>query len=139
MAGLTETASNTALEAILPNGTNLYVGLYAALPTARDGTGGTEAAGSGYARKLHTAWVNVVESGISKRKNNGAITFAALTDALPGVVGWGIWDALTSGNLIAFGPIRDASGNEISKDFANTDEPRFPDQELAVGIHDAGA
>lgn len=137
MAGLTETASNTALEAVLPNGTNVYIGLFTAIPTARDGTGGTEATGSGYARLAHAAWVNVVENDISKRENNGAISLAALTGALSGIVAWGIWDAITVGNLLAFGPTQNAGGVDTTFNYIATDQPRFLDGELKVGINDA--
>ena len=134
MSGLTDYGEQQALIALLPNGTDVYVGFFTVLPTADDGTGGTEATGSGYARKAHQAWLNTAVAPITYRVNNGAIEFTALTADLDDIVGWGIWDAASGGNLIAFGPVLDASGNEITKDFTSGNQPRFVDQELKVGI-----
>ena len=54
---------------------------------------------------------------------------------LVGVNGWGIWDALGGGNLLAFGPILDGGGNPIvDKTFTSGNQPRFIDQELKVGL-----
>lgn len=135
MAGLTDYGEQQALIALLPNGTNVYAGFFTVLPTADDGTGGTEATGSGYARKAHAAWINVAEDPITYRVNNGAIEFATLSADLVDVVGWGVWDALTSGNLIAFGPLLDVSENEITKTFTSGNQPRFVTQELKIGLN----
>jgi len=136
MSGLTESGSNDALEGVLPAATTLYLGFFTVLPTARDGTGGTEATGSGYARIGHGVWVNLLEGGASKRANSGAVTFAALTDDLPGIIGVGLWDAVSAGTLKYFGPTRNASGNVVTFNFLNTDQPRFLDQEFKIGIKD---
>jgi hypothetical protein len=135
MSGLTDYGEQQALIALLPNGTNVYVGFFTVLPTADDGTGGTEATGSGYARKDHQAWLNVAEVPITYRVNNGAVEFAALTADLEDIVGWGIWDAVSGGNMIAFGPLLDVSENEITKTFTSGNQPRFVDQELKVGLN----
>jgi hypothetical protein len=134
MSGLTDYAEQAALEALLPNGTNVWAGFFTILPTDDDGTGGTEASGSGYARKEHQAWINTSSGDITYRVNNGAIEFDALTADLEDIVGWGIWDASVAGNMIAFGPLLDVGGNEITKTFTNGNQPRFVDQELKVGL-----
>jgi len=135
MSGLTDYAEVAALEALLPNGTDVYVGFFTVAPTADAGTGGTEATGSGYARKAHQAWTNTSSGDVSYRVNNGAIEFTALTADLTGINAWGIWDAAVAGNLIAFGPLLDAGGSEVSnKTFTSGNQPRFVDQELKVGI-----
>lgn len=134
MSGLTDYGEQQALIGILPNGTNRYVGYFTTLPTADDGTGGVEATGSGYARKVHAAWLNTAAAPITYRVNNGAIEFTALTADLEDIVGWGIWDAAAAGNMIAFGPLLDSGGNEITKTFTSGNQPRFPDQELKVGL-----
>ena len=121
------------LAALIPNGTNSYVGFYTVSP-AVDGTGGTEAAGSGYARKVHAAWVNVTVAPVIYRVNTGAIEFAALTADLANIVAWGIWDAAVAGNLLAFGPLLDVAGTEINKTFTSGNQPRFVDGELKVGL-----
>ena len=133
---LVSRAEAAALAAVLPNGTARYVALLTTLPAA-DGTGEVEATGSSYARKSYSAWLTSVSSGITYRKNNGAIEFTALTGALTGVLGWAIYDASTAGNLLAFGYIRDSSGAAVTKNFVNTDQPRFLDQELKVGLGEA--
>jgi hypothetical protein len=133
MSGLTDYGEQQALIALLPNGTNRYVGFFTVLPDD-DGTGGTEAIGSGYARIAHAAWINVAAAPITYRVNDGAVEFAALTADLADIVGWGIWDALAAGNLIAFGPILNVGGVEITKTFTSGNQPRFIDQELKVGI-----
>jgi hypothetical protein len=131
---LSETGCNTALAAVLPNGTNRYVALLTAIPTAKDGTGMVEATGSGYARKAHSAWLDTTDGDAVYRVNDGAITFAALSADLDAIVGWAIYDASTSGNLLAYGPLLDVGGVEVEVDFASGDEPRFVDQQLRVGL-----
>jgi hypothetical protein len=133
MSGLTDYGEQQALIALLPNGTNVYIGFFTTLP-ADDGTGGVEASGSGYARVNHAAWINVAEDPITYRVNNGAISFSALTADLASIIGWGIWDAAVAGNLIAFGPLLDVSENEITKTFTSGNQPRFVDQELKIGL-----
>lgn len=136
MSGLTDYAEQEALSALLPNGTDVYVGLFTVLSTADAGTGGTECSGSGYARKAWQAWTYATSGDITYRVNNGAVTFSALTADLTGVNGWGIWDGSGGGaNLIAFGPLLDAGGSEVTdKTFSSGDQPNFPDGELMVGI-----
>jgi hypothetical protein len=131
MAGLTSYARALALQAVIPNGTTLYVALFTTLPIY-DGTGGVEASGSSYARKSHASWLTAQFGALTRTYNNGAITFTALTGALSGIVGWGIYDASSGGNLIAFGEIRDAADAAVTKNFIATDEPRFIDQSLYV-------
>lgn len=133
---LTDYGEGAALTALLPNGTNRYVALFTTMPAA-DGSGAVEAAGSSYARVACSAWINATVSGITYRKNNGAVAFTALTGALSGVVGWGIYDASTSGNLIAFGYVRDVGGTAVTKNFVSTNQPRFLDQELKIGVGNA--
>lgn len=134
--GLSEYGAEQALGSanVLPNGTNKYVALLTALPTERDGTGLVEATGSGYARIAHNSWVNVTSGDNTLRKNSGAVTYAALTADLDGIVGWAVYSAVSGGNLIAYGPLVDGSNNAITRDFASGDQPRFTDQELEIGI-----
>lgn len=135
LSGLTFTAAETALAAALPNGTDSYIGLLTTLPSARDGTGLVEASTStGYTRVAHDAWLNFTATIYTHRKNDGAVTLPVLTSALTGIVGWAIWDDPTAGNLLAFGPMTDSGGNEITKDFIATDQPVFADQELFVTL-----
>jgi hypothetical protein len=82
----------------------LYVGLFTVLPTSDAGTGGTEVSGGGYQRMslgtLSSAWTAwTAASGI---RNAADISFPQATTAWGTVVGMGIWDAATGGNLLAF-------------------------------------
>jgi len=78
--------------------TNWYVGLLTATPS--DSAGGTEVSGGSYARQVCA--FTVTGSGTAEAKNTSAITFPTAT-ADWGVVGWiGIYDAVSSGNLVAY-------------------------------------
>ena len=78
--------------------TNWYVGLLTATPS--DSAAGTEVSGGSYARMVCA--FTITGSGVSQAANTSAITFPTAT-ADWGVVGWiGIYDALSSGNLVAY-------------------------------------
>lgn len=131
--GIPLAARQTFLTAQLPNGGPTYAALFSTMPD-RAGVGGVEAAGSGYARVAHTAWVNsTLEGFVARRANVGAVTFATLTGDLT-VVGWGIYDAPTAGNLLAFGLLRNVDGKAHVFSLASGDEPAFQDGQLILGI-----
>lgn len=130
--GLAQSGSEAALDAVLPNGTDRFIALLTTLPSDVAGTGLVEATVAGYARIAHDAWANATASNKTTRSNSSAITFAALTEDLPDVVGWGIFDALTVGTLLAFGETVDAADIPISVDFVATNEPRFAIGELEL-------
>ncbi|MCK5602850.1 hypothetical protein KAR91_13295 [Candidatus Pacearchaeota archaeon] len=134
--GLSEYGTQEALATVnvLPSGTNKYIALLTALPTARDGTSLVEASGASYARIAHSTWVNVLTTNDTTRKNSGAITYAALTGTLSGVVGWAIYSAVTGGDLIAFGPLVDEDDVAVTRNFISGDQPRFSDQELEISL-----
>lgn len=134
--GLSEYGAEQALSTanVLPSGTNKYIALLTALPTARDGTGLVEASGSAYARVAHSAWVNVTSGSDTLRKNSGTIAYTTFTANLSGVLGWAIYSASTGGSLIAFGPLVDSDGLAVTRNFLNGDQARFADQELEVVI-----
>ena len=78
--------------------TNWYVGLLTATPS--DSASGTEVSGGSYARQVCA--FTITGTGTAEAKNTSAITFPTAT-ADWGVIGWvGIYDALTSGNLVAY-------------------------------------
>lgn len=128
-SGLMNTGAATALAAAIPNGTSVYVGLLTQMPLDATGAGLIEAAGSGYARIAFSTWLTTNSTSGSIRTNSGAITFAALSAALAGIVGFGIWSAITGGNLIACGLVN----NGVAISFVSTDQPSFADQTLNVG------
>ena len=87
----------------------LYFALYTVTPT--NAGGGTEASGGSYARVTLTnnATNFPAAPGTSPAtKGNGSFSFAAATadwSAQAPMVAWGIFDALTSGNLLVWGPL----------------------------------
>ena len=82
-----------------------YVGLFTAAPS--DTGGGTEVTGNGYAR---VATGTISGSGTATTFTNAAaIEFAAASGGNWGSIGWaGIFDASTSGNLLAWSPLTTA-------------------------------
>ena len=78
--------------------TNWYVGLLTATPS--DSAGGTEVSGGSYARQICA--FTITGTGTALATNTSAITFPTAT-ADWGIIGWvGIYDAVSSGNLVAY-------------------------------------
>ena len=82
-------------------GTSLYTALFTTTP-GRDGTGGVEVSGGAYARKQITVWDAPVD-GDTENTNLEAYTVA--TAAWGDVLGAGIYDAATVGNLLLLGAL----------------------------------
>ncbi len=79
-----------------------YVGLFTAAPS--DTGGGTEVTGNAYARVV-TGTISGTGTATTF-SNAAAIEFAAASGGNWGTVGWaGIFDASTSGNLLAWAPL----------------------------------
>lgn len=76
---------------------NVYVALYTV--TAGESGGGTEVLGNAYARQV--AAFSAPVGG--QTANSGAILFPISTAAWGTLVGFGLHDALTGGNLLYFG------------------------------------
>ena len=90
--------------------TTVYVALFTTNPTADDGTGVVEVSGGSYARASITTssgWSAISGSGTSPHQisNAGTITFATPTASWGAVIGIGIYDASTSGNLLYWSSI----------------------------------
>jgi phosphatidylethanolamine-binding protein (PEBP) family uncharacterized protein len=102
----------------------LHFALFTAAPS--DSGGGTEVTGGSYARATvtndNTAFPQCAATGTPTKTNALAITFPTASAAWGTVTHWGIFDASTSGNLLAHGAL--ASTRTI----ASGDVPR-----LAVG------
>jgi len=77
--------------------TTVYVGLYTVVPT--DAGGGTQVTGGSYARQ--TAVFSAAASGTTS--NTANIDFAGMPAAT--TVAIGVFDALTSGNLLLWGTL----------------------------------
>lgn len=91
---------------------NTYVALFTAAPTSRAGTGGTEATGGAYARQAiaSSGWSAVSTSGsgltsIEQITQTGAINFPTATANWGTIVGVGLYDASTLGNLLEYGDL----------------------------------
>lgn len=80
-----------------------YLALFTTNPTMPAGTGGTEVSGGSYARvAIASDWA---AASAESKSNNVTISFAAATANWGTVVGVGIFDALTGGNLLAAGAL----------------------------------
>lgn len=84
--------------------TNVYVALFTAMPT-QAGAGGTEVSGTGYARQAISAasgWgaISGGTTGPWSIANAGTTNFGNAGSAWGTVLGFGIYDASTSGNLL---------------------------------------
>lgn len=115
----------------------LYVGLFTASPA--DAGGGTEVTGNGYARVAVTGslanWAGTQSAGSTvassgtggTTSNNNVITFPTPTPSGWGtVVGMGIFDASSNGNLLFYG------GLTTSKTINSGDAVTFPAGSLSV-------
>lgn len=94
--------------------TTTYVALYTTAPTGRDGTGAVEVSSTatGYARVAiaDSAWGAITSNGsgltlLEQITNSSAVTFPAATASWGTVVGAGLLDAATNGNLLDYGDL----------------------------------
>ena len=116
---LKHTFTNTAFT----SPSSLYVGLYTTAPS--DAGGGTELSGSGYARKA----VSFTVSGTTTlATNSAAVEFDAATGSWGTIVAVGVFDALTSGNLLAWSDLA------TSKTISTGDILRIPSGELDITL-----
>lgn len=85
----------------LPTG---YIGLFTVMPD-EDGAGGTEASAGNYVRKV-TAGADWEAAAAGAIQNANDITFIECAAANWGtIVGIGIWDASSGGNMIIWMPL----------------------------------
>jgi hypothetical protein len=107
MASFSDYTENLVLTYLFTNGsvtrpTAWYVGLFTAAPS--DTGGGTEVSGSGYVRKV-TGTITVSGTGTTAT-NSAAIEFAAASGGNWGTITHAaIFDAETSGNMLAWAPL----------------------------------
>jgi hypothetical protein len=103
MAGFSDYLEDKVLEHVFGGNaysapSTLYVALYTVAPT--DTGGGTEVSGGAYARQ--TAAFTVSGTNPTQASNSAAIEYPTATANYGTVVAVGIFDALTSGNLLAY-------------------------------------
>lgn len=91
---------------------NTYVALLTTAPTDRAGTGAVEVTGGSYARQAIASggWSSIGTSGsgtttIYQITNSTAINFPTATASWGTVVGIALYDAVTAGNLLAYGDL----------------------------------
>lgn len=96
--------------------TTIAVGLFTALP-GDTGSGGAPSDGTevtvanGYARVnvgTLSSWLSAkstVNTTQRHRTNANTLTFPAATGSWGTVVGWGVWDATSAGNLLFYGTL----------------------------------
>ena len=101
-----------------PNAT--FVGLYTAAPTAAGG--GTEVSGNGYARVQ--ANFNAPTNGVMA--STGDINFPTATGSWGTVLYFGIFDALSGGNLLYFAALA------TQRQVLTGDQVKFPSGQLTV-------
>lgn len=93
-----------------------YVALFTTNPTMPAGTGGVEVSGGSYARVALASLMGAASAG--QITNSSVVTFPTATASWGTVVGGGIYDALTGGNLLMAGPLTTSqavgSGNTFS-------------------------
>ena len=104
MAALSDYSEKLLLDWAMTTGsatrpTAWYVALYTVAPS--DSGGGTEVSGSGYARQAVTFGAAATPGGTTS--NTGAVSFTASGGAFGTVVAIGIFDAVSSGNLLWHG------------------------------------
>jgi len=130
MSSFTDYTENLALTYLFTTGsatrpTAWYVGLFTAAPS--DAGGGTEVSGNGYARKVTGT---ISGSGTATTFTNAAaIEFAAASGGNWGTIGWAaIFDASTSGNMLAWAPLT------TSKAINDGDIFRIPASSLSITL-----
>lgn len=79
-----------------------YIGLFTTMPIDA-GTGGVEVSGGSYARVATAGdWNSASGSSPSSITNSALLAFPTATASWGTIVGFGIFDALTGGNLLVF-------------------------------------
>lgn len=112
MAGKSDFLENKILNFLFNGGSfsapaTVYIGLYTSAPT--DAGGGTEVSGGSYARAAVACnTTNFPTTTNGSIANNTLITFAQATASWGSVVAFGIFDALSGGNLLYWGTVSPA-------------------------------
>lgn len=99
----------------------VYVSLHTADPTV-NGTASTEINAAWYARQPATF---AAQTTAGQTSNTGTITYPSVEGSAVTVTHFAIWDALTLGNMLEFGPL------SAPKTFSITDVPSWLPGQLA--------
>lgn len=130
MPGLSRYAHRSLLDHMLrttafTQPTNIYVALFTVTPTSTGG--GTEVSGGSYARVQFNTWNAATNADPAVATNNGEILFAQATASWGTVVAVALFDASTSGNMLAWGT--------VNKTVASGDQARFTSGSLSVQLN----
>jgi hypothetical protein len=102
--------------------TTVYVALFTTNPTADDGTSAVEVSGNNYSRvAITTSSGFSALSGTNPRQisNSGTVTFPTPSGSWGAVIGIGIYDASTAGNLLYWNSISSQTiGSGVVASFA---------------------
>ncbi|HEV7375516.1 MAG TPA: hypothetical protein VGN95_12405 [Pyrinomonadaceae bacterium] len=115
---------NALLDHVLGGGdysrpATVYIALYTSAPT--DAGGGTEVTGGSYTRAAVTNNATNWPAASGGVKSNGvAVAFAQATASWGTCVAFGVFDALSGGNLLYWGMLT------VAKPVSNGDTPSFP-------------
>lgn len=132
MSGLSTFGGKLALASVLPGAVDVFVALFTTVPDF-DGSNGVEVSAAWYARVAHDEWFfTSAATGLVGRANTSAIDFPNVTVDPVTIVAWGIFDALTGGNLLAFDATRGSGNVEQPFTVVVGDNPRFSASDLVI-------
>lgn len=133
MAAMSDYLENKLIDQLFRNTaytfpTTMYVGLLTVAPT--DSTSGTEVSGGSYARVSYACstgnWAASTTNGTTS--NSNSITFATPSGTWGTVVAFGLYDSLTTGNLLFYGSLT------VNKTINSGDTVSFPATTLSIQI-----
>lgn len=113
--------------------TNVYISLHTADPTDTALSTEVSTTSTGYARKQVATASGFSApaddgSGAMQIQNNAAITFATPTASWSTVTHFGVWDALSAGNLLVYGLL------SASKTIGTGDTVQFDINQLTIKL-----
>lgn len=130
MGGFSDYWENKILDHIFGKGSytppTIYVGLSTANPTD-DGSGLAEPSGNGYAR-VQTSTSDWNDAANGSLDNAGNITFAQASGNWGTITHFALFDAATSGNMLAHGALSQ------SKSISASDTARFEAGDLHISL-----
>jgi hypothetical protein len=127
LMSLTNYGENRLLGLLIAN-ENLYVGLHTVVATETGS--GTEVSGGGYARKALA--LSTPENG--QTANTALIQFPTATANWGTVTGFGLWNAVSSGNLLWYGILTDQNNNPLPKTVTAGDIFQIPVSNLTLTL-----
>lgn len=99
MSGFSDYEAQRYLNDTYVNGSTMYLALFVADPTDANTTA-NEVTGAWYARQAISGWTAPSKvDGLQQIANSAQIAFNAVTGSAVAVSHWGIYDAVTGGNL----------------------------------------